>query len=658
MRIPTALIAMIAAMSGGGASLAWATQDVPESLPAFGSAAALSAYMTERGQDGPQEDCPPNLPDCLPADTEDVVVTGSRISTPSITNNQEAGVDEGDIVKMRGDTLIILRRGRLFTVDTANGGLTAVDSINAFPPGVTPDPDGDDWYDEMLVAENWVVVVGYSYGRGGTEINRFRLDARGRLAFVDSHHLTSADYYSSRNYASRLVGNRLVVYAPIEVDTVEETLADPPALVRWRRDGKGARQRLVEAKDVHRAPERGGATEGRIDALHMVTRCNLTQVRLTCRATAIFGPWSRSFYVAPDATYVWMTNERPREDEEGFASSLVYRVPLDGAPPQAARARGAPVDQFSFAEDAETGVLRVLVRSDGDGDAMWRPEFSEGGVALLTLPLTRFGDGRAEPRTEDYRILGAAPDNGWRMLNRFTSGHVIYSFSGGDWSSSDGGQSLISFAGLDPEGPLGPTPMSFLASGVVERIEPVGEDALIVSRERDRDTDRSAVVFRSFDLNSVWNGRRNTPRISHTHRMPAARGAETRSHAFFYQPDADRADGERGVMGLPVVRTADALANDAAKENDLFDNAADLAFLRRGRNQVFPLGELLSNPAGQKDDGCKVSCVDWYGDARPIFAKGRIFALLGYELVEGLERDQRIQELRRVSFAPIARRRH
>lgn len=262
MRIPTALIAMIAAMSGGGASLAWATQVVPESLPAFGSAAALSAYLTERGQDGPQEDCPPNLPDCLPADTEDVVVTGSRSSTPSITNNQEAGVDEGDIVKMRGDTLIILRRGRLFTVDTANGGLTAVDSINAFPPGVTPDPDGDDWYDEMLVAENWVVVVGYSYGRGGTEINRFRLDARGRLAFVDSHHLTSADYYSSRNYASRLVGNRLVVYAPIEVDTVAETLADPPALVRWRRDGKGARQRLVEAKDVHRAPERGGRHRG------------------------------------------------------------------------------------------------------------------------------------------------------------------------------------------------------------------------------------------------------------------------------------------------------------------------------------------------------------------------------------------------------------
>ncbi|MEM6989400.1 MAG: hypothetical protein AAF721_02845 [Myxococcota bacterium] len=27
--------------------------------------------------------------------------------------------------------------------------------------------------------------------------------------------------------------------------------------------------------------------------------------------------------------------------------------------------------------------------------------------------------------------------------------------------------------------------------------------------------------------------------------------------------------------------------------------------------------------------------MDWYGNARPIFYKGRVFALLGYELVEG-----------------------
>src|SRR5690349_21782264 len=35
----------------------------------------------------------------------------------SVTNVQHAGVDEGGIVKVHGDHLVILRRGRLFTVD-------------------------------------------------------------------------------------------------------------------------------------------------------------------------------------------------------------------------------------------------------------------------------------------------------------------------------------------------------------------------------------------------------------------------------------------------------------------------------------------------------------------------------------------------------------
>jgi hypothetical protein len=51
----------------------------------------------------------------------------------------------------------------------------------------------------------------------------------------------------------------------------------------------------------------------------------------------------------------------------------------------------------------------------------------------------------------------------------------------------------------------------------------------------------------------------------------------------------------------------------------------------------------------------QVSCVDWCANARPIFLRGRIFALLGYELMEGGEEDDgRIRELRRVSFAPGA----
>jgi hypothetical protein len=65
-----------------------------------------------------------------------------------------------------------------------------------------------------------------------------------------------------------------------------------------------------------------------------------------------------------------------------------------------------------------------------------------------------------------------------------------------------------------------------------------------------------------------------------------------------------------------------------------------------------PLEESGAHEDGVKDDGCKASCVDWYGNARPIFLRGRTFALMGYEIVEGELGYDSITETRRISFAP------
>jgi hypothetical protein len=95
----------------------------------------------------------------------------SRAASPdAITNVQQQGVDEGDIVKLAGDYLVILRRGRLFTLALGDGTLRPASTSNAFGPGI--DPSGT-WYDEMLISGDKVVVIGYSYERGGTEAFMF-----------------------------------------------------------------------------------------------------------------------------------------------------------------------------------------------------------------------------------------------------------------------------------------------------------------------------------------------------------------------------------------------------------------------------------------------------------------------------------------------------
>jgi len=56
----------------------------------------------------------------------------------SITNTQHAGVDEGGIVKVHGDYLVVLRRGRLFTISIHDRELRPVAIVDAYPPGADP----------------------------------------------------------------------------------------------------------------------------------------------------------------------------------------------------------------------------------------------------------------------------------------------------------------------------------------------------------------------------------------------------------------------------------------------------------------------------------------------------------------------------------------
>jgi uncharacterized secreted protein with C-terminal beta-propeller domain len=80
---------------------------------------------------------------CAAGLSEAVTVTVSGVALRSITNNQHDGVDEGDIVKRRGDILIVLRRGRLFTIGIGGGQLDSLAIADAFGPasdGIEPPP--------------------------------------------------------------------------------------------------------------------------------------------------------------------------------------------------------------------------------------------------------------------------------------------------------------------------------------------------------------------------------------------------------------------------------------------------------------------------------------------------------------------------------------
>jgi hypothetical protein len=542
-----------------------------------------------------------------------------------ITNNQEADVDEGGIVKVRGAIMVILRRGRLFTVSLAGGGMRPVDSINAFPPGVSGQ---DDWYDEMLLHGDRVIVVGYSYARGGTEINRFRLDAAGRLRFEDAYHLRSNDYYSSRNYASRLIGNRLVFYTPLYLQWDTDPLDALPGIRKWEGAAteRGFRP-IASARQIFIAPRMRNGTGDDIEALHSVTNCDLVAPTLTCTATGVLGPVSRTFYVSGNAVYLWVANfwEEPRRGEP---EAFIYRLPFGPEPPSAIGARGAPVDQFSFREDRAEGMLNVLVREGGNGDAMGGPEGGGGRVALLRVPIASFGDGSRAAPASRYRWLPSRREEEYSFHNRFVGDHVLY-------GAGELGTGPEDTTGMVVVVPVRGGPVAQIALGHgAARIEALGRDAIVVGAAADESLGFTAI--------SLAPGAR--PRRGDVFTLPAASEGETRSHAFFFRPTTP--DGASGLIGLPIARPA-----EPAMQRFL-GSAAAMLFLRLDDRRFAPAGELAAQTRGVVDDDCQASCTDWYGNARPIFLGDRVFALLGYELVEGQMAGRTIREIGRVNFAP------
>ena len=631
--------------------------------------AASGHIQFAQAETGAQSDavepiCPDSDPQCAMAvgdeSGENVVVTGSRIPAPAnrsvsatpvvtngqITNNQMRNVEEGDIVKQINQYLLVLQDGRIFVVDTTAGGgrrLALADRANVYR-----NPREHMWYDEMLVFGDRVLITGYSYRHRATELSVLRLDvATGRLAREGVFYMSSNDYYSSSNYATRLIGDNLVIYTPFSVGDMTRQTFKWPVVRRWRSDDErdvdiDRRSRpLFDAAEIYR-PVRP------IDdpTVHTVSVCPLGAVGserdLSCRTTAFIGPNTSQWYVTESDAFLWTVSrnyqsydpqacDRAPSFEESYEPALLYRVPVDGAAPGLIGARGLPPDQFSL--HASGGRFHALLKD--------RPRYcnnersTEARLTYLDVPLASFGPSVLEAAADRYTPLPGVKSH--YIANRFTDRYLVY----GSLGSQRRGVSEYSMppayvVPIDRPSDVRGLPLRH----TVVRAEQAGGD-IVLTGYRDQD----GLFVTLIDLDGQ-------PRIASSVRLAARFESEGRSHAFNSLIEADGS----GVMGLPTIG-----GETWSSRAPWRSSASDLSYLvvdRRGR--LTPIGELQRRfDYGRDDDGedgipgysCEVSCIDWYGNSRPIFTDGRVFGLTGTELIEGRIFRNEIREVQRLNIA-------
>lgn len=613
-----------------------------------------------------QESDPPLCEDpenCPPEDAE-VMVTASKATAPtSITNVQTAGVDEGDIVKQIGDYLLVLQDGRIFAINVRTMKLTdRVDVYRRLAPGAPKknrwddDFEGADWYDEMLVQGDHVIVTAYSYEDSATEMSIFKLDqASGRVTSEGVFLITSDDYYDVDNYATRIVGDTLVVYTPYSVEQFEERSARP-VLRRWlpaaeREKRKGEDIPLFDARSIYKPVLRTAEP-----VIHAISVCPLGDFdrkrNLECRTTAFAGPEGAEMFVSPTTIYLWNSAisetspwdaapcvkdwdysspypALPRPERRDVAPGALYRLPIGGRDASVAGVSGAPYDHLSM--DERDGEFRALVdwRTTRCHGASYGPAES----AFLKIRTGEFSTLFQPVPDHDFTPL---PSAGKRVVeNRFADDWLVFggrdNWSGYPPDSGEAPQSAKAVA-VPVKRPRDAVVID-LTHNII-RTERVGND-IIVNGYRDRQ-----------GLNLTLIGLGKQARIASTTFLAGRYESEGRSHAFNSVVD----EGGNGLIGVPTVKDTEGSGRWWWNSN-----SSDLSFLTKSpAGQLADAGALIATPAEEvethPDYVCEVSCIDWYGNSRPVFLAGRIFGLMGTHLVEARVENGKIGEVARIDL--------
>lgn len=579
---------------------------------------------------------------CADASEDTVIVTGSRIgglaSPVSITNNQVGGVDEGDIVKLIGDHLVLLQDGRLFTVslNSASGEPPElIDRINVYT-GATERA----WYDEILVRGRDIIVLGYSYRAGESFVRFFRIDDTGQLTRNGGFSIRSNDYFSSDNYASRIIGDRLVMHIPVGLDSLDFGDDGRALLPRIRFDNDREGRPIGSAGDAYRPLQRLMNP-----MLHNVVICDVDALIANntedCQTQHIVASPEHQFYVSQDAFYLWTHYGYSDFNTYGIlraecaiggaedhqpVEAVIYRIEVETGEVGVIGATGRPPDQFSM--DERDQRFHALTYQQ---DSRCRSRHNQSGewpASFLSLPLRRFDDRPAQVSNRHYTALPALPVR-TDIASRFGDEWFIYAPMSSYRRTYDASPVTVDLIAIPIDRPSDYRAIE-LPHGVT-RVDQPGSIGIATGY-----TNQDGLSFTALELGAE-------PHIADTHTFTNRYESENRSHAFNFRIDEDGSV----LMGLPtVVRESDsgryAYWSDYSDINFIDyvpgEGLDDLGFIE-GKEESYAEGY-----------SCEVSCVDWYGNARPFFIGDRIFALSVVELVEVEMQDGQVAELHRVNI--------
>lgn len=555
---------------------------------------------------------------------EEIIVTAQKQEV-SITHNQEPGVDEGDIVKRAGDYLIVLRKGELYSVKLGLNDSSHM-QLRGHQRIISPMNNTHVWYDELLIYRDSVIVLGYSYETTASLLAFYRLEPSGSLTYQKTYSIDSSDYYDTDNYAIRLIGDQLVFYQPMRLSLsqnstdFQKSLDELTRPLQARRFSDGRAPVIVQLSGSRRwfAP----VEHADFPVVHTIVRCSLTTPELVCETTSIIGARGAEFYVSPNAFYLWSSDEAQALDfstinDEDYRQLLrhgaleqwtrrrmafLYRLDHHTGKLGVIQVQGFPENQFALAE-RDQRLLAIATVSKDDIDIS---DNLAAGVYGLQIPVADFQAELRAAQPSAYHWISSGEE---MTTSRFLNDYAVIAQTvegAGRRTRTD------VFAWQWPSGRV----FSWLSRYPIHALHPVS-NALIALGQTDKGRTLALQVY------AMERG----PRLTDVLTFNDTYLMESRSHGF----NSSDVQGH-SIFGIPLLHLMpDQL--DTFTDQEVFYPTNIGFFELTPLHQVHDVGEIEGSERQKSEKPCEVSCIDWYGAARPFFIDDRLYALMDFELV-------------------------
>jgi len=520
-----------------------------------------------------------------------------------------------ETVKLHGDHLVILQRGRVFTVSIRDHHLRPISVIDAFAPGMKPDSTS---YTDLFVSGDKVVVLGSDSRQSLAELSTIRIDAAGGLHYLATYQMPQNQGVFFPKYAAKLFGTKLLIYAPLVVpDDPSRVRKALPAFRKWHTNVTDAEFRTIAVPGRIHRPARPLMPYDRA-TLHSLTSCDLVPAELVCTATVVIGPMEYEFFSARSAFYVWIgyVGDGPTGDE----GNTLYRLPFNGAAPSSRIFLNPAGTPYSFMED-DKGYLNVLMAPIWPVGPMPRGT-TIYDIGLLRIAVSSFrsdGNKSYRPLYKPLRPVSGGGRNAFGFVGDF----VLYA-NGANAAEPEPTESVLNVM-----------PLSGVGGATIEVAHPI-------------------FLFKALDAEAVAIG--PLGKTLHFSVYNPADPIHSSSHfAFVDSTDIDFTrqsviykplGAESGLLAAPVHN------RNRSRPDEGYYNAPSILFLSKTKSGLSLAGRIGAHQSGVVNDDCKTTCDDWFFDATAFFVGDRIFSLLRYELVESAYENGHIREIGRISFAP------